>query len=162
MDLQEYVDRAAATDDLGSDEKAIRIALFGIAGEAGEVVSEAKKFFRDDGPLPGLRDRVREELGDLLWYIALLARRLDLDLNDVAKENLDKTNDLWLSTMPCQPNYDDHAHDRQKLLRRMQVEFVEDQSGEIPVVRIVPLGELAERVEQERDRKGALGQLGDC
>ena len=161
MDLQEYVDRAAATDDLGSDEKAIRIALFGIAGEAGEVVSEAKKFFRDGGPLPGLRERVREELGDLLWYVALLARRLDLDLNDVARENLQKTDDLWSSTMPPRPNYDDHAHDRQKLLRQVQVEFVEDRSGEIPVVRMVPLGELAKRIAQERDRKGPPGQLGD-
>ena len=161
MDLHEYVGRAAATDDLGSDKKAIRIALFGIAGEAGEVVSEAKKFFRDGGPLPGLGDRVSEELGDLLWYIALLARRLDLDLNDVAKKNLDKTGALWSSTMPPLSNYDDHEHDRQKLLRRMRVEFVEDQSGEIPVVRMVPLDEFAERVEQVRGRKGTPGQLGD-
>ena len=161
MDLQEYVDRAAATDDLGSDEKAIRIALFGIAGEAGEVVSEAKKFFRDDGPLPGLRDRVREELGDLLWYVALLARRLKLDLNDVAEKNLTKTGDLWSSTMPPLPDYDDHPHDRQKLPRRMTIEFAEDRSGEIPVVRMMPQGELSERFDYKRDRERKLGQLGD-
>ena len=161
MDLQEYVDRAAATDDLGSDEKAIRIALFGIAGEAGEVVSEAKKFFRDDGPLPGLRDRVREELGDLLWYVALLARRLKLDLNDVAEKNLTKTGDLWPSTMPPLPDYDDHPHDRQKLPRRMTIEFAEDRSGEIPVVRMMPQGELSERFDYKRDRERKLGQLGD-
>ena len=143
MDLQEYADRAATTDGLGSDEKAIRIALFGIAGEAGEVVSEAKKFFREGGPMTGLGDRISEELGDLLWYVALLARRLNLDLNDVAEKNLHKTDALWSPTMPSRPNYDDHAHDRQKLLRQMRVEFVEDQSGEIPVVRMVPQGELA-------------------
>ena len=161
MDLQDYVDQAATTDDLGSDEKAIRIALFGIAGEAGEVVSEAKKFFRDGGPLPGLGDRVGEELGDLLWYIALLARRLKLDLNDVAGENLNKIEALWSSTLPSRPSYDDHAHDRQKLPRRMTIEFVEDRSGEIPIVRLMPRGELAERFDQERDRERKLGQLGD-
>ncbi len=161
MDLQKYVDRAAATDGLGDDEEAIRIALFGIAGEAGEVVSEAKKFFREGDPMSSLGDRVSEELGDLLWYMALLARRLNLDLNDVAERNLHKTDALWSSTMPSRPNYDDHAHDRQKLLRQMRVEFVEVQSGEIPVVRMVPQGELAEWVEQERVRKGGPGQLGD-
>ena len=161
MDLQEYVDRAAATDKLGADEDALRIALFGIAGEAGEVVSEAKKFFRDGGPPSGLGDRVGEELGDLLWYIALLARRLGLNLDAIAQHNLDKTRTLWSSTMPPLPDYDRHAYERQKLLRRMKVEFVEDQSGEIPIVRMIPRGELAERVEQERDRKKALGQLGD-
>ena len=161
MDLQEYVDRASATDDLGSDNQAIRIALFGIAGEAGEVVSEAKKFFRDDGPLPGLADRVGEELGDLLWYIALLARRLALDLNDVAEQNIVKTGSLWSSTMPPLSDYDDHGYDRQKLLRHMEVEFVEDRSEEIPKVRMIPRGELAERIEQERERKQTPGQLGD-
>ena len=161
MDLQEYVDQAAATDGFESDERAIQVALFGIAGEAGEVVSVAKKFFREGGPLPGLGNRVSEELGDLLWYIALLARRLGLDLNTIAQQNLNKTDALWSSTMPLPPNYDHHAYDRQKLLRRMKVKFVEDRSSAIPVVRMIPLGELAERVSEERDRKRQFGQLGD-
>ena len=161
MDLQEFVDRAAATDGFESDERAIQVALFGIAGEAGEVVSEAKKFFREGGPLPGLGNRVSEELGDLLWYIALLARRLGLDLSTIAQQNLNKTDALWSSTMPPPPDYDHHAYDRQKLLRRMEVKFVEDRSGAVPVVRMIPLGELAERVNEERDRKRKLGQLGD-
>ena len=140
MNFQDYVDRAAATDDLGTDEEAIRIGLFGIAGESGEVVSEAKKFFRDGGPLPGLEDRISEELGDLLWYMALLARRLGLDLGDIAQQNLDKTGALWSSTMPPPPDYDDHLYDSQKLLRHMTVEFEEDRSGGIPVVRMIPKG----------------------
>ena len=161
MDLQEYVNQAAATDGVESDERAIQVALFGIAGEAGEVVSVAKKFFREGGPLPGLGNRVSEELGDLLWYIALLARRLGLDLNTIAQQNLNKTDALWSSTMPLPPDYDHHAYDRQKLLRRMKVKFVEDRSSAIPVVRMIPLGELAERVNEERDRKRKLDQLGD-
>lgn len=160
MDFQEYVDRASATDNLGSDEEAIRIGLFGIAGEAGSVVSEAKKWFRDGGPLPGLRDRVGEELGDLLWYIALLARRLDIDLAAVAQENIDKTDSLWSTSLPPVPQYDDHPHERQKLLRRMRVRFEEDRSGQIPVVRMVPEEQLAERITLERERKGTV-QLGD-
>ena len=43
MDLQEYLDRATATDNFDDQEHAIQVALFGIAGEAGELVSEAKK-----------------------------------------------------------------------------------------------------------------------
>ena len=101
------------------------------------MVSEAKKFFRGTGPLPGLGDRVGEELGDLLWYIALLARRLGLDLGAISQQSLDKTGALWSSTLPPLPHYDDHAYDSQKLLRRMTVEFQEDRSGEIPVVRMI-------------------------
>ena len=159
MDFQDYVDRASATDDLGTDEKAIRIGLFGIAGEAGSVVSEAKKWFRDEGPLPGLRDRVGEELGDLLWYIALLTRRLDINLDEVARKNLNKTDALWSTSMPPVPEYDGHPYDHQKLLRSMTVRFEEDHTADIPTVRMIPLGELAERIALERERKG-LNQLG--
>ena len=160
MDFQDYVDQASATDNLGTDEEAIRIGLFGIAGEAGSVVSEAKKWFRDGGPLPDLRDRVGEELGDLLWYIALLARRLDIDLAGVAQQNIQKTDALWSTSMPPVPEYDGHRHKRQKLLRRMTVRFEEDRSGGTPIVRMVPEGELAERIALERKRKGTV-QLGD-
>lgn len=160
MNFQDYVDRASATDDLGTDEEAIRIGLFGIAGEAGSVVSEAKKWFRDGGPLPGLRDRVGEELGDLLWYIALLARRLDIDLETVARKNIDKTDALWSPSMPPIPGYDDHPYEHQKLLRQMEVRFEEDRTGHIPIVRMIPEGELAERIALERERQG-VGQLGD-
>lgn len=161
MDLREYVHEAATTDALGSDENAIRIALFGIGGEAGEVISEAKKYFRDGGPPPGLEDRVGEELGDLLWYVALLARRLGLDLSEIARQNIEKAGALWSSTLPLPSNYDDHEHEAQKLLRRMTIEFREDRSGEVPIVRMVPKGPLAERVNAERARKASLRQLGD-
>ena len=79
--------------------------------------------------------------------------------HNVAQQNLNKTGALWSSTMPPLSSYDDHDNDRQKLLRHMEVEFVEDRSEEIPKVRMIPRGKLAEWIEQERDRKQALGQL---
>ena len=162
MDLQEYLERAAATDNLGNDEHAIQVALFGVAGEAGSVVSEAKKWLRGGQTLPGLSDRVSEELGDLLWYVALTARRMGLDLNDIAEQNLEKTAALWTSRMPPLAAYDDHPHESQKLLRHMTVEFAEDRSAEMPVVRMIPLGELAERVARHKQRKQSLDQVGDA
>ena len=139
----------------------IRIALFGIAGEAGEVVSEAKKSLRDGGPIPGLKDHVSEELGDLLWYIASLARRLDLDLETIAKANLAKTQRLWSPEMPSLPDYDDHSYKEQKFLRKFTIEFQEDNSGEIPRVKLIAHGELRDRIGQEAERRRNLGQIGD-
>lgn len=165
MDLQEYLQEAARTDSTDDDTEAIRIALLGIAGEAGEVVSEAKKWFRDDGPVGGLESRVSEELGDLLWYIASLARRLNLNLNTVADENLVKTNTLWSSDLPPISTYDDHEYEEQKLPRQFTIEFQEDLSGDVPKVSMIAQGQLRERVDAERERKGrntrVPGQLGD-
>ena len=64
----------------------------GLAGEAGEVAEHAKKAIRDDGGeiSEERRTAMAKELGDVLWYVAQLASELGLDLDDVARANLDK------------------------------------------------------------------------
>ncbi len=39
---------------------------------------------------PERRAAMAKELGDVLWYLAQLATELDLDLDEVARANLDK------------------------------------------------------------------------
>jgi NTP pyrophosphatase (non-canonical NTP hydrolase) len=64
----------------------------GLAGEAGEVAEHAKKAIRDDGGEVSdeRRAAMAKELGDVLWYVAQLASELDLELEQVARQNLDK------------------------------------------------------------------------
>jgi NTP pyrophosphatase (non-canonical NTP hydrolase) len=64
----------------------------GLAGEAGEVAEHAKKAIRDDaGALTEeRRAAMSKELGDVLWYAAQLATELELDLDVIATENLEK------------------------------------------------------------------------
>jgi NTP pyrophosphatase (non-canonical NTP hydrolase) len=64
----------------------------GLAGEAGEVAEHAKKAIRDDAGVldDERRAKMAKELGDVLWYVAQLASELELDLDEVARANLDK------------------------------------------------------------------------
>jgi NTP pyrophosphatase (non-canonical NTP hydrolase) len=64
----------------------------GLAGEAGEVAEHAKKAIRDDdGSVSETRRAaISKELGDVLWYVAQIATELDLELDQIAQENLDK------------------------------------------------------------------------
>lgn len=66
--------------------------VLGLSGEAGEIPNKMKKVFRDDnGVLTEERkEAIRAELGDVLWYAALLANEMDENLSDIAEENLDK------------------------------------------------------------------------
>lgn len=165
MDFQKYVHQAALTDRIPDEMRAIEIALYGIAGEAGELVSEAKKCFRNDIPLEAVRDRVSEEVGDLLWYIAMLIRRLRLNPDEIAADNLSKTQQIWAAELPPLPAYDDHPYEVQKLPRQFKIEFVEDSTSDPPRAYMIGHGELGTRADDERRRKGKSidisGQLGD-
>ena len=66
--------------------KALEYLSLGLVGEAGEVANKVKKIIRDkkiDVDISG-------EIGDVLWYCAMLADYLDVDLGRVIENNLDK------------------------------------------------------------------------
>lgn len=61
-------------------------------GEAGEVQNKVKKLLRDDNNVISeeKRNAIAKELGGNLWYIAMCARELNYDLNEIAQMNLDE------------------------------------------------------------------------
>jgi NTP pyrophosphatase (non-canonical NTP hydrolase) len=94
MNLREYQLRAAETDQSpGADERGTVIPLLGLAGEVGSLLTEYKKHLRDGAAHRLFREQVCEDLGDLLWYVANVATKFDLDLDEVAAANLRKTQD---------------------------------------------------------------------
>ena len=73
---------------------------FGLVNEDGEVAGKIKKIMRDEQvSVEGFvltdkqRAAVAAELGDVLWYVAALAKDLNVSLNEVAKMNIDKLHD---------------------------------------------------------------------
>lgn len=72
-------------------EKFVYPAL-GLAGEAGEVVEKVKKIFRNyDGVISEeYKESIKKELGDVLWYVAMLSHEFGFPLEDVAQVNLEK------------------------------------------------------------------------
>ena len=61
----------------------------GLSGEAGEVANKVKKLIRD-GDTELKRLAIKDELGDCLWYLAMLADELKYNLTEIAEENLEK------------------------------------------------------------------------
>jgi NTP pyrophosphatase (non-canonical NTP hydrolase) len=92
LTFAEYQRRAAETalyPDVGHN---LSYPTLGLAGETGEVAEKVKKVLRDQGGVvtESTRAALRQELGDVLWYVAALCRELRLDLGDVAQANLEK------------------------------------------------------------------------
>jgi NTP pyrophosphatase (non-canonical NTP hydrolase) len=92
MDLNDYQQSALATAIYPNRGANFAYPALGLAGEAGEVADKLKKVIRDnDGVLTDpVRDAVAKELGDVMWYVAVLAAELDYDLGTIAQNNLDK------------------------------------------------------------------------
>ena len=66
-------------------------AALGIATEGGEFTTEVKRAAIYDKEITAeVIDHMVEELGDLLWYIALAAEHLSVPLNTIAERNIDK------------------------------------------------------------------------
>jgi NTP pyrophosphatase (non-canonical NTP hydrolase) len=91
MELAEYQRLSRRTAEYPREAWLAYPAL-GLAGEAGEVAEHAKKAIRDDGGSVSEQRRaaMSKELGDVLWYVAQIASELGLELEDVARENLEK------------------------------------------------------------------------
>lgn len=64
------------------------ILALGVAGEAGEVADLVKKAFGHGHPLDF--EKLAEELGDVLFYVAALADAAGASLSDVANFNVEK------------------------------------------------------------------------
>ncbi len=62
--------------------------VLGLSGESGECADIVKKNLFQGHPFN--KEHRREELGDVLWYIAETASGLSLSLEEVAQYNLDK------------------------------------------------------------------------
>ncbi len=70
------------------------ISLMGLVGEVGDLHSMMKKLFlQKNNPL--FRKELREELGDLLWYLTSLASLYEIPLEEVARTNAEKAESLY-------------------------------------------------------------------
>ncbi len=101
MKLHEYQLEALKTDQVpgnrkDKDDAGIMVPLLGLAGEAGSLLTEYKKWLREGASYQIFKDRVVEELGDILWYVANIASKEDLNLEVVAEENLKKVRRRWM------------------------------------------------------------------
>lgn len=69
--------------------------MLGVAGVTGSVLEVYKRFLRDEIDLSMHKDFLRDQLGDLLWYAAAVATTFNLDLGEVAQNNLQRTRNLY-------------------------------------------------------------------
>ena len=130
MQLNEYqrlanqTDQQPETECPKTDPRSIMVPLLGLAGEVGELLGEHKKWLRDGDSYRLFPDRVKEELGDLLWYLSNVAAKHSLTLEEIAAHNLDKTQRRWQSVnrnVTQQGLFDEDFPPTERFPRQMEV-----------------------------------------
>ena len=88
MDFNEYQKKALLTAGVSDKDKLILNGVMGLAGESGECIDMMKKHLFQGHQLD--KEKLMDELGDVLWYIAVTAEGLGYRLADIASHNIAK------------------------------------------------------------------------
>lgn len=88
LTMNDYQRMARRTAGIKLKSDKMEEALFGLAGEVGELCDHYKKHKHQGHELN--YDHMAEEAGDVLWYLAEIADALGLTLEDIARRNIDK------------------------------------------------------------------------
>jgi NTP pyrophosphatase (non-canonical NTP hydrolase) len=92
MTFEEYQSEASQTALYPRRLSNLEYPTLGLAGEAGEVANIVKKIQRDNNGVltDETRAKLKDELGDVLWYISACADELGLTLDEIAAYNVNK------------------------------------------------------------------------
>ena len=95
INAAEYQSRACETA-IFPKRQAMEYLTLGLTGEAGEITNKVKKFIRDGATKDeylAKRIEIGYEIGDVLWYCAVLAEELEMNLGHIMEKNLEKLAD---------------------------------------------------------------------
>lgn len=132
MNVDDYQVQALETIQFDPNDKTARsIVMLGLSGEVGGLSTEYKKNIRDGESYTIFRDKLTEEIGDIIWYISTLASIEGISLSEILDKNLKKTQGRWKDIQEdTQPGfegefYDDEFPENEKIPREFVAEFKE-------------------------------------
>lgn len=137
MELNLYQTKAAETIQNYKTEDKELVPFLGIIGEVGSVVTQLKKKQRDGDSYTAFKENLREELGDVLWYISTIAHQAGLTLEDVAAYNLKKTADRFKLPPPDElPDFDKDFPADERFPDQLTIEFRPENTNGRPTVGV--------------------------
>lgn len=104
MDFREYEELAMRTNDRKSTDRIMNLieshdwnaediggilnASLGLSGEVGEINDMIKKWAFHGHGLS--MEEAEKEIGDILWYVAMMCRSFGFDMQAIAEQNIAK------------------------------------------------------------------------
>lgn len=124
MTLKEYQELAMRTNDgkctdrlvnacsdTAFDVGGIVMACLGLSGESGELIDMIKKAIFHQHPIA--KTELKKEIGDILWYLAMMCESFHIDFEKVAQKNIDKLKERYPDgfSVEASQNRKEYKHD---------------------------------------------------
>lgn len=123
--------------DRTDERKKVMVSLLGLVSGLGDINATFKKLFLQKDSRT-LRADLREDLGDILWYVTSLAVLYKIPLQEVARESARKAERLYLKGEVNR--FDEGFENEERLPRQFSVTFSERRNGAQVLVRIMVNG----------------------
>ncbi len=127
MEFITYQEKAKKTIQKNASEDQLSeiVPFLGIIGEIGSVVTQLKIKFRDGNSYVAFKNKLSEELGDVLWYLSTIATQNDLSLEEIANQNLAKIHDRFLvDDHSMYKDFDINYPENERFPDEFEIEFV--------------------------------------
>lgn len=143
----EYQAMVERTDE----SKKVIVSLLGLAGELGDINSTFKKLVLQSDSRT-LRADLREDIGDILWYLTSIAVLHKIPLQEVARESARKAERLY--SQGEVNHFDDGFDEEERLPRQFSVTFSEKRNAKQLLVRIMVSGVIVGDTLTDNAHKG--------
>lgn len=140
MDFHQYQLEAKKTiQKSSSDDKfSLIVPFLGIIGEIGSVLTQLKIKLRDGNSYVVYKKKLAEELGDVLWYLSTIATQNELDLEEIANQNLHKINDRFLvDEITEYKDFDSDYPKKERFPEEFEIEFISFDEDGVKKLKII-------------------------
>lgn len=110
MDFEEYKKECQRTSGF-FDNYAESLCSYsmGLVGESGEVVDYIKKIVFHGHKFS--KEKLIEELGDVLWYFTMLTSICDIQIDEVMRKNIEKLRKRYPNGFTCEDSINREKND---------------------------------------------------
>ncbi len=124
-DLTDYQTQALST--LKVSDRHREFVLAGLIKNAGNLLKLYKNANEEERKTDAFHDSLVKEVGDILWFLAILCKFYFLDLSLVAHENIEKITSIHDEGVTC--NFDKNFPPEQSFPRKMEFTILEVAEG---------------------------------
>jgi len=129
----------------------LAVPFLSMTEEAGQLARIYKEIVVSGNKLSEFQQKeIKDKLGDLLWYIANISKKLNIDLDTVAIANLQKTKNWWLEPDAEYYLYDKDYEPEEQLPREITFYFKHTSNKKAPRLMMFT-----------KDETGNILQIGD-